>query len=1251
MRMSQIQNIILAVLCVCGVACAVSDSADNKEVKRILMMSGGHEECKWFHYMEGGMSKSLGGHGVEIELYQEFLDWRRMGQVGYAKSRREIVKEKYKDAGIDAVVLVGGKAYEFVKNNLTDSFVKDIPVVYCPSDGRSPVLVDKYVDDYVREEKMSLRRTIELAKQFGPDLRGVVVVADKSAEDFFMVDKFRKSLTEYAGGLGLKLSEISGSKYDTNEMLKKVSEVKSDNAIILIRWARGKNGDAGNAYQICREIVKNSKVPVYAISSDMIGEGVVGGNVISASGLGEVAGEILYCEFESLSAAKGIEDKFVCCDKFDLRSLLVWDISISAIPAGAEIYDEHKSDVSDGFDDVGLTAQEIQWLNEEPEVKVALLPRPPLVIDRKDPKGFAVDYIELLSSRTGLKLRYDNTYNSIKDCLSASEDGGGVDVIIGMEDTVERHQCFNFTEPWLSMYFTLFVQEDCDMIFYSDLESLAGKRIAVEDGSRVQEILKSRFSYLDLLSVDDAVEGMRKVAAGEVFGWLGDHAVGLYVMKSFEVEGVKVGATYMELGRHNLSIAVRKDKKLLFGVLNKVSGSVTKNEIDSLRQSYSEKLSYEPGVRVEVVVETILIVLVMFAMVLAVVMVRFRRAGRQVRESEENLQIAFESIADAVIVTDVKGEIQRCNRIAEKLTGKSKAEVVGELVGTVFDIVDPVTMKDVQSPIEWVNRERIETGERQAALVASSGKRYYISYNASPVFDKGAELEGMVLIFRDITDGYELDRRMKRAEKERELILENITVGVCFYDEHFSPLRYNKQMEESYGDLITDNRVLRENMLAEGKIEPGVVKKFSVSCQGSPGKEWYELEVTGVPVIDGNEAVGVLEVVVDVTQYRRLQQELEDAYSELRQYSGGLEEQVKLRTFQLQDRNDQLNMALNELKMAQGKLILSEKMAALGQLISGIAHEINTPLGVINASVSVVHKSMKHLVESIGTIEKLMACGEEDEAGRLLSRGIVHIRSGGPLSTRQERELREQLVDELAAEGIEENSEYIATCLLGAGVSDSWREYLPLLKHEKCLDVLYELSNILSIATSCTAIVSSVDSVSRIVMALKSYVHKSDYRQDGEAETSVFNMVPGLENVLVLFESRLKERIVLEFKKESVPGVKGNPDELNQVWTNLIQNSIQAMPEGGNLEIEVKQAEGGVDVRITDSGCGMSKEVKGRMFEPLFTTKSPGEGTGLGMDIVLRIVEDNFQGRVEVESEEGKGTTVSIWLPGVGAEH
>ncbi len=135
----------------------------------------------------------------------------------------------------------------------------------------------------------------------------------------------------------------------------------------------------------------------------------------------------------------------------------------------------------------------------------------------------------------------------------------------------------------------------------------------------------------------------------------------------------------------------------------------------------------------------------------------------------------------------------------------------------------------------------------------------------------------------------------------------------------------------------------------------------------------------------------------------------------------------------------------------------------------------------------------------------------------------------------------------------------------------------------------------------------------------------------------------GIEDILTLHNNSLKQGIEVLREYESLDSIKCFPDKLNQVWSNLIQNAIHAMNYSGILTIKLYSEGNYQVVAISDNGSGIPGNLQEDIFKPMFTTKSQGEGTGLGLDIVKKMI-DSHNGKIELKSEEGKGTTFSVYI-------
>lgn len=355
-------------------------------------------------------------------------------------------------------------------------------------------------------------------------------------------------------------------------------------------------------------------------------------------------------------------------------------------------------------------------------------------------------------------------------------------------------------------------------------------------------------------------------------------------------------------------------------------------------------------------------------------------------------------------------------------------------------------------------------------------------------------------------------------------------------------------------------------------------------------------------------------------------------YQRIRGLNESLEQKVEART--------------RELKEAQQKLILSEKMASLGTMVAGIAHEINTPAAVIQGSVSNNARLMEKMANQLGQIvsrdwpadytEQCVAYFHQ-AAARSDQRKFQDTRT----RMRRKKELREHSRETNLS--LSEPQIKILT-EMDTDLADGWlaltRDHPP----ELALFIL----NAVQLAGNLANSAYGIESITRIVRALKSYSHLD------QSDETTFGIQEGLETTLVILNNQIKYGPRVETDFQSSRQIRGYVNELNQVWTNLITNAVQALEEKfgdqvrsrGRLTIRARDEGDWVVVELEDNGPGISEEVQAKIWDPFFTTKDQGRGTGLGLGIVQNILEKH-RGLIACHSEPGKGARFTIKIPAI----
>ncbi len=362
----------------------------------------------------------------------------------------------------------------------------------------------------------------------------------------------------------------------------------------------------------------------------------------------------------------------------------------------------------------------------------------------------------------------------------------------------------------------------------------------------------------------------------------------------------------------------------------------------------------------------------------------------------------------------------------------------------------------------------------------------------------------------------------------------------------------------------------------------------------------------------------------------------------IEQYNKSMEKEVTQRTKELSEKNSQLEneienriKAEQELKNAHSQMVQAEKMVSIGRLASGIAHELNNPLGAIGSTNTTLEQNFKNLgkyCKAIYAEFKPFDTQVED-----IVEQIINIEPP-LLSSREKRNLKCRIAERLADNNIK-SPEDTANFIINIGLQDKYEKYIQLLDSDQSAQICQFLEWISNIIQGLKVIDSAVKQSSRIAYALREYA-----RDNTSKQMELSDIRHTIETAVILYGNKIKHGIDLNLNFNDTPQTLCFPNELIQVWANIIHNADQAMEGHGNLQIDLFTENNNIIARFTDSGCGISPEIQAKIFEPLFTTKPAGLGTGLGLDISKRIIT-RHDGTITVNSTPNQGSTFTITLP------
>lgn len=321
-----------------------------------------------------------------------------------------------------------------------------------------------------------------------------------------------------------------------------------------------------------------------------------------------------------------------------------------------------------------------------------------------------------------------------------------------------------------------------------------------------------------------------------------------------------------------------------------------------------------------------------------------------------------------------------------------------------------------------------------------------------------------------------------------------------------------------------------------------------------------------------------------------------------------------------------------------------DKLMALGKLSAGLAHELNNPAAAARRTTDELSQTLEELRVADLNLCRHDLSHEQREFLSDFECGAINAApqnsTGGNALALSDSE--DEIIDWLEAHKIDE-SWRLAPVLAETGIDAKKLEQIAAqIQIEALKDVLTRIVVQISVSKLTGEIKTSVTRISDLVGAIKEYSYMD------QAAVQAIDLHKGLDNTLLILKHKLKTKnisVVREYV-ENLPKITAHGSLLNQIWTNLIDNAVDAMPNGGSLKIKTKLEPDDILIEIRDDGAGIPPEIQSRIFEPFFTTKGVSEGTGLGLDTVARIVRKHH-GNIRFETKPGD-TCFQVRLPLAG---
>ncbi len=610
------------------------------------------------------------------------------------------------------------------------------------------------------------------------------------------------------------------------------------------------------------------------------------------------------------------------------------------------------------------------------------------------------------------------------------------------------------------------------------------------------------------------------------------------------------------------------------------------------------------------------------------------KVRKALRESEAEFRSVMESAIDAIISADADGKIRSWNSAATALFGFSESEVIGRPI----EIIIPERYHEPHQ----VGIHRVSSGGEthvigttvELAAVRNDGFEFPVELSLATWFlDEKRYYTGII---RDITE-------RKQAEQKFRSVTESAVDAIISADHVGEIISWNRAAsdilgydeEEAIGqrlEFIIPERFHEAHRNGMARFmetgEPKVIgNTVELAARTKSGEEVpIELSLSTWTVHEDRYFTGIIR---DIGERKTAEQALRQSEQALRE-----------RTGELKRKNDALEETLNRLNEANDQLMIQEKMASLGRLSAGMAHELNNPAASVQRGAEQLQTALADGQQVQMKMVTLKLNDQQIDHLTVLDQVAQEATRKPPRLDALLRLDREEIIERWLGDRNLAVDALVSSSLVAVDYGTDELDDLAEIYPEPMLAVVLDW---LSYTHTMYSLVSDIglgtDRIADLVKALKTYTYMD------QVGAQAVDVREGLDNTLIILRNRLKRGVnVIREYSEDLPEINAYAGELNQVWTNLIDNAIDAMDGEGTLKVRARQEDDWIVVEIEDDGPGILEENQSKLFDPFFTTKGPGEGAGLGLKITRNLVVQKHHGELSVESHPGR-TCFAVRLP------
>ena len=561
-------------------------------------------------------------------------------------------------------------------------------------------------------------------------------------------------------------------------------------------------------------------------------------------------------------------------------------------------------------------------------------------------------------------------------------------------------------------------------------------------------------------------------------------------------------------------------------------------------------------------------------------------AERKLRDQINFIWNLIESFPNAMFYKDADGRYQGCNSAFAQLMGLPREAIVGMKA-------DELWPKDLAQTYMAADRElfaHVGTRQIETQVETAGGVRHDMILSKRSYTDDDGRIAGVVGVLVDISERIRAETFLKESESEFRAIAESAQDAIVKIDDRARITYWNRSAEAIFGYSAEEaaGRLLHP-LIAPDRFHADILRALEHFRRTGQGPSIGKIITVTARRKNGEEFPADLSIAsVIINEAWHAIGIVRDITERKQMEERLLAKHHKLKAIQkdLEAQNRHLAKMHAELKQAQLQTVQQEKMASIGQLAAGVAHEINNPTGFVSSNL----KSLQDYLNDLFRL--LTAYGEL-------------------------RALLESTLPE------------------GAGAAVAAERLAEIRQVESDIDLEFLMSDTVDLIRESR---EGTERIKKIVIDLKDFAHP------GQHERMTADINRNIESVLNIVWNELKYKATVHKDFGDLPPVECYPQQLNQVFMNLLVNAGHSMEAMGEIHIATRMAGNHVEIVIRDTGCGIPEKNLQRIFDPFFTTKPVGKGTGLGLNVAYNIVKKHG-GEINAVSQVGEGTSFTIRLP------